>query len=400
MGQWFQSPRQTASVQEMFAANLRLCRSHVDIIESTSGRGMHTLNEHLSAFEAALEQAVEPGAASLAKQAAVAMPVDPARVAVPEQAGLTNPVDWLPPDQAAEFQDWRGRVIPEEKRGPLARCCLMISRRDEQSLRKKLWASGMAVLVPEQEVEMTPAGVPLVGGVFSVPSKPTKDRLIFDRRPQNSQETRAAWCTLPLGSQVCRIILGPSDGLRASGDDLRVYYYCLLAPAGSEARNALGRVVTGPDAAELGGSQQCRYRLCLKVLGMGDHNAVDFAHAAHEALLRRYGCMDPRHVVRYGFAFPRHRLFEFLYIDDHIVTCVCLKSDLGSPLGPDRTLIEQSHAAYLAARLTRADDKAFGFAVDRGEGVEPRADSSFVVLGSAVSNEPGIAECPSPSGPS
>ena len=252
----------------------------------------------------------------------------------------------------------------------------------------------MAVLVPEAEIEVTASGAPLVGGVFCVPSKPSKDRLIFDRRPQNSQERRVAWSTLPLGSQLCRVVLGPSQGFRASGDDLRVYYYCLAAPPGAEVRNALGRVVTGADAEELGGSRQGRYRLCLSVLGMGDHSAVDFAHQTHEALLQRFGGMDAAHVVRYGHAFPRHGVYEFLYIDDHIVACVCLKSELTSPVGPDRTLVEKSHQAYREALLERAAEKAFGFAAEPEEGKSPCAASSFVVLGTAASNEPGLAECP------
>jgi len=109
------------------------------------------------------------------------------------------------------------------------------------------------------------------------------------------------------------------------------------------------------------------YRLGLRIIGMGDLNAVDIAHVTHARILESEGRMAPGTVVEYGRVMPDSSLLEFLYIDDHIVAHICRRSEALAATGPDRELIEASHRAYAAAGLPRADEKGFGFAATRAE---------------------------------
>ena len=88
-------------------------------------------------------------------------------------------------------------------------------------------ASNMAVLLPEEKVARRTDGRPFLAGLFCVEHKELLDRLIFDRRPQNREERRLGWAKLPQGSQPTRVILGPDEAIRGSGDDLRTYFYNL-----------------------------------------------------------------------------------------------------------------------------------------------------------------------------
>jgi len=233
----------------------------------------------------------------------------------------------------------------------------MVSPAEEYGLRRLLIRSGMAVLVEESRIPRRPGGGLLLGGLFAVTHKETRDRLIFDRRPQNAEEARLGWAALPLGAQLSRLVLGRGSSVRASGDDLRTYFYALRCEAGIEIRNCFGRAITGAEAADLGGSPSKSYRLGLAVVGMGDLNAVDVAHTTHACILEKFGLMDREHVLIYGHCFPRGRIIEMLYIDDHIVISICRKQEALSAHGADRDMVEKSHVAYEAAGLDRAPEK-------------------------------------------
>ena len=65
----------------------------------------------------------------------------------------------------------------------------------------------------------------LRGGLFAIQEKNGKQRLIFDKRPQNTIEKRRAWIRLPAGSQLAQIVLAPQRVLRGSGEDLSNFYF-------------------------------------------------------------------------------------------------------------------------------------------------------------------------------
>ena len=240
---------------------------------------------------------------------------------------------------------------------PLPKCCYRVAATDEVELRLKLLRSGMAGLVPESEIPLTSLGELLLGGMFGVDHKVDVDRLIYDRRPQNAQERRLGWARLPVGAQLGRIVLDRGEVLRASGDDIRTYFFRLKNIEGTEHRNCVGRQIDGSEVTEFGGIPGVKYRMGLRIVGMGDLNAVDVAHCTHQDLLIHFGCMDPTKVVELGRVMPDGNVYELLYIDDHIVVHRGPRCSVGEGTGPDRDLIEASHRAYEAAGLPRAPEK-------------------------------------------
>ena len=60
---------------------------------------------------------------------------------------------------------------------------------------------------------------------------------------------------------------------------------------------------------------------------MGGVNAVDVAQQVHQGALRKHGCMKSDNVLQYRFPLPTGDCIEGLYIDDHLVVGVVLKSE-------------------------------------------------------------------------
>ena len=160
------------------------------------------------------------------------------------------------------------------------------------------------------------------------------DRLIFNRRPQNSTERRLHWARLPQGCLFGKLRLGNHEGLRGSGDDLKSYFYQLRNHPSQWHRNAFGRRIRGEDFTDFGGSPGVNYRLCLIALGMGGHNSVDIAQEVHEQLLRNVGLIVEEKVIRFGKPVPQTSIIEGVYIDDHIVVARLPLALLDEPWGP------------------------------------------------------------------
>ena len=177
----------------------------------------------------------------------------------------------------------------------MPRFCYTVAEDVEPSLRRILLDSSVACLVPERDIPTLADGRPLLAGMFAVPHKASTDRLIFDRRPANELEDRLQRVTLPLGPQLARTMLHKRSAVRASGDDLRTYFYRLRNAPGSEVRNCFGRRVRGEEVTRWGGVAGEYYRLGLRAVGMGDRNAVDVAHATHWEVLKKGGsCVHMR----------------------------------------------------------------------------------------------------------
>lgn len=94
-----------------------------------------------------------------------ALPVSASRVAIPDTAGRVDPLEWLPPDQAAVVGDLEAIRLPEHLWEDVVVACHRVPQDEESDLAEKLLSTGMAELVKE-------------------------DRLIFDRRPENSTMPR------------------------------------------------------------------------------------------------------------------------------------------------------------------------------------------------------------------
>ncbi|CAE7732232.1 osm1, partial [Symbiodinium sp. KB8] len=301
-----------------------------------------------------------------------ALPVSAARVAIPKKAGTVDPCDWLDSEKAQTLQHLEEYRLPEHLWSDVVRACHRVPPEEESLLARRLLEADMATLVPERELPRSRAGELMPGGLFCVAKNQTEDRLIFDRRPENSTMERLRWARLPAGSCFCRMLLRSDQFVRGSGDDLRTYYYMLKLPDNWVRYNAVGRQVDRALVAELSGDPNISYRLCFRVLGMGDLNACDVAQAVHEAVLRKHGVLDPAHTLHYGEHVPDSDLWEGAYLDDLLIAQkITLPYDIpldGSFEPPtaqvddkDFQQVTAAEGAYKAAGLERAVHKAFRF---------------------------------------
>ena len=189
------------------------------------------------------------------------------------------------------------------------------------------------------------------------------------------------------------MVLEPHQFLRGSGDDLRNYYYTLRLPDNWIKYNSVGRQVDAGVVRDFGGDPDRRYRLCFRVLGMGDVNGCDIAQATHEALLQRFGLLGPETHLVYGKPVPTGSLWEGVYLDDLLVTSV---RNLDHPVPLDGSFVpppaqdsdedilatRRAELAYAEANLDRALHKSF------------RACTAFKAWGAEIDGVRGKAGAP------
>ncbi|CAE7719402.1 unnamed protein product [Symbiodinium sp. CCMP2592] len=306
------------------------------------------------------------------KTISTALPVSATRVAMPGQAGLVDPGDWLEPHRAEIFQDLARLRKPEHLWEDIAVACHRVPPEGEDDLARKLIAHGMAIAVPEHELPHDSRGQLHVGGLFCVAKNELEDRLIYDRRPENSKMHKLAWARLPSGACFTRMLLGEDEYLRGSGDDLRNYYYMLAIPHNWVKFNSVGRRMSRQVLDELGYDSKVDHRLCFRVLGMGDINGCDIAQATHESILRQHGVLDRSVQLVYGEPVPKGPLWEGAYLDDLLITLRCrvpgrvpLDGTFHAPAPQagdgDVKQVAAAEHAYTKARLQRAEHKAFRF---------------------------------------
>ena len=91
----------------------------------------------------------------------------------------------------------------------------------------------------------------------------------------------------------------------------------------------VGRAFKGKEYPHLGLKPNEKYMLSLRVWAMGGHNSVDVAQETHEAVLRSCACLDKRTQLSFGKPFPRGKVAEGVYIDDHLITQIVDKKRCG-----------------------------------------------------------------------
>ena len=321
------------------------------------------------------------------RQEEVACDVIAARAALPVTAGLTDPLLHLSSERAAVVADLNKLVMPcADVFEPQP--CHRISESEEAILRVRMYDSGMAIPIPATRVPRRRGGGPLVGGLFSVHKNAREDRLIFDRRPQNAGERRLNWLNLPSALQLRGMRLRPWQFVRASGDDLRVYYYCCRHQLNWTYRNAFGRCFQS-DASHVrfGLSIGTWSYSALTVLAMGDLNSCDIAQAVHEDILTSGDVLTEQNWMRYGRPPPSTSDWVGLYLDDLLVLHIgtFLSGQRVPPVMPldnDLRLIGLAEAAYSKALLERSSDKSFRFR------------TSFCAWGIDVDGRAGLAAAP------
>ena len=132
------------------------------------------------------------------------------------------------------------------------------------------------------------------------------------------------------------------------------------------ARNVVGdgEAISGKLLADFGADPEVEYFIALRIICMGDLNAVDLAQGIHEQVLKDCGCMNPDDVIQYGHPTPESDTWEGLYIDDHIVSQVVCRQRFprvrrAAHKLRDEQLLEASRLHYASVGLPRSEGKAF-----------------------------------------
>ena len=370
---------QFCSLHEDFS---RMCR-----LAPVVSRGTATLQTHFEAFEEQLFSSTSVNDTISRLATSVARPVIPSRAKVPPTAALVRPEDHLRPREAKVFCDQSRLVLKPEPPGR-PRPCHMISRDNEHELRLKLLEAKAAKVVPLSSVAHAD-GQPLVAGWFCVPHSEGADRLILDRRPQNHGERRLAWLHLPLGCQLCRVVLSRDEGIRGSGYDLSTYFSQLAEHESGWDRQAVGRCFDGGVYSEFGGVSGTRSVLIMICLGMGDLNSTDVAQETHLCVLDSGGGLCRDGLLEWRSPTPISRTLQGVYIDDGLIAQILHRADMRRP-GPDTTLMRRALGALTQAKLDIAWHKGFGSAAAVTDGEEEKHGLPvFTAWGSEVHSEIG-----------
>ena len=343
----------------MFSAVLEFCSLEVP---DTPSRGIKKVNELVEMMTATSYHNV--GACHWQEMQQAARFVDPERMSLPERAGILDPADYLKGPELEQFTHMDQRVPIEIVPTARVRPCHRVRKKEVVPVYSKLLQSGVAVLLPEEAALHDASGRLISGGLFAVAHKQHSDRVINDRRPFNQGERRLVWARLPHGTLLTQLVLGKEFSVRASGDDLKNYFYLLKHIPEWLPRNVVGHPVSGADFARFGADPARRYVLAFKVVCMGDLNGVDICQQTHVELLRDCGVMRPEHVLEYQSPLPVEPTLEGLYIDDHIVVQVTPKKrhrrkDPDPKWHLDEQIVKQSRQQYERLGIPVSTDKRF-----------------------------------------
>jgi hypothetical protein len=346
-------------------------------------RGRKELSRAISSFK--FHDYFQRSSPSATEFLPTAIPVNTDRIALPERAGTVDPGMHLPPERRRVFRDLARLKLPEAEWGTLPRPCHRVPKSQETKLARNLLTSEMCVLIAEEDLPRTSWGAILSGGLFAVVKDSEQDRLIFDRRVENATVRKLKWLSLPAGACFTNMWLERGESLRGSGDDLQNFYYLLAIPENWHKHNILGEAVDPQLVAEFlpHADPTKKFRLALRVLGMGDCNACDLAQATHEHILMEAGLLGDNRKLEYGKAAPRDSIWEGCYLDDLLITLRYLRGRRGGPpSSPDLEQARAAEAAYAEAGLPRALHKSF------------RGLTSFKAWGAEIEGNRGTAGPP------
>ena len=143
-----------------------------------------------------------------------AMKVTSARIALPDLACVVKLADWLPEETARKF------MTPEATGDDIGQRYFNVSMSEWRLVVRRMIRCGLATSLPANACPPV-----LSGGVFAVAKDSTRDRLICDRRLQNSQECSVGRVLLPFCPRLRRLILHRSYALGVHIVDTRNCFY-------------------------------------------------------------------------------------------------------------------------------------------------------------------------------
>ena len=212
------------------------------------------------------------------------------------------------------------RMSPEECKLKQPRLKVHCSNKDKVSLFELLDSSNRLGVHRGSEITENYAS-----GLFAVAKDQWKDRLILDSRGANLLERPPQrWIqSLACGEALVKILLGRSETIRVSDNDLRDYYYLFEISEARSKRNALvgpmhAKKISHLAAVRAKGYDDGMVFGSLRSLAMGDSWAVELAQTAHLSLALNSGLVGPGELVSMHHPLPRSKTFSGLIIDDFI----------------------------------------------------------------------------------
>lgn len=163
-----------------------------------------------------------------------------------------------------------------------------------------------------------------VSGLFSVGKNALVDRLILDARPPNLLErAKTWWCgTMGAGSCLTDITLLDDEQLRATGLDLRDFFYQFRISQQRVHRNILAGSISIAEARKVFGPgfnwPEPQVFVALSTLAMGDLLACEFSQSSHLGLLLQHNVCLPSQLICMRCPIPRTTMVGVV-IDDLIV---------------------------------------------------------------------------------
>ena len=290
--------------------------------------------------------------------------IEASRITLPPKPAF-DPVPFFDKPTAFAYQHPLQRVLDMPREPPPARSTVMASKHNKLELYRLLAATGRLGILDRGEVRPG-----ISSGLFSVVKDLGRDRLILDGRGANVYEQPLSHWTRGLAAfdKVCGIYLPPGEVLRASGRDLRDFFYQFSVNRERTARNCLSGALSKAELEYVFGNVPglpAKAHVGLSTLAMGDLNACEFAQASHLGVLFCGKVFVPAELLSLALPVPREPCMVGVIIDDLIVleriasSCVP-EGSAGGTTGTEADVrMSRADEAYEKANLIANPAKAF-----------------------------------------
>lgn len=245
-----------------------------------------------------------------------------------------DPTPYLDERSQAIFNDpIQCRNDPASYRGPVPKLKVHCHPDEKLKLYELLDASNRLGVHRRGEVSLK-----FGSGLFAVTKDLSRDRLILDSRGANLLEKPAQrWIrSLACGESLVKLVLKKGEVLRASGNDLRDFYYLFRCSESRSRRNFLVGEVPARKLQHLHSVREKGFATgmlvgSLRTLAMGDTQAVELAQTCHLSLALNGGVVSRSSVISMHQPLPRGTQLTGLVIDDYISMSIDSEKDCEKP---------------------------------------------------------------------
>lgn len=245
-----------------------------------------------------------------------------------------DPTPYLDKRSQAIFNDpIQCRDDPASYRGPVPKLKVHCPPDEKLKLYELLDASNRLGVHRRGEVSLK-----FGSGLFAVTKDLSRDRLILDSRGANLLEKPAQrWIrSLACGESLVKLVLKKGEVLRASGNDLRDFYYLFRCSESRSRRNFLVGEVPARKLQHLHSVREKGFATgmlvgSLRTLAMGDTQAVELAQTCHLSLALNGGVVSRSSLISMHQPLPRGTQLTGLVIDDYISMSIDSEKDCEKP---------------------------------------------------------------------